>query len=77
MRDAGSVTYSAAIESAASRDTDDDPSAFAARAMREATRRGFDRAPRQAVLGDGAPWIWNWRPRGRFGHLAMAGVCHH
>ena len=59
VRDAGSVTYSAAIESAASRDTDDDPSAFAARAMREATRRGFDRAPRRAVLGDGAPWIWN------------------
>jgi hypothetical protein len=59
VRDAGSVTYSAAIESAASRDTDDDPSEFAARAMREATRRGFDRAQRQAVLGDGAPWIWN------------------
>ena len=59
VRDAGSVTYSAAIESAASKDTDDDPSAFAARAMREATRRGFDRAPRRAVLGDGAPWIWN------------------
>ena len=59
VRDAGSVTYSAAIESAASRDTDDAPSAFAARARREATRRGFDRAPRQAVLGDGAPWIWN------------------
>jgi hypothetical protein len=59
VRDAGSVTYSAAIESAASRDTDTAPSAFAARARREATRRGFDRAPRQAVLGDGAPWIWN------------------
>ena len=27
--------------------------------MREATRRGFDRAARQAVLGDGATWIWN------------------
>jgi hypothetical protein len=59
VRDAGSVTYSAAIESAASADTDDDPSEFAARAMREATRRGFDRAGRRAVLGDGAPWIWN------------------
>lgn len=59
VRDAGSVTYSAAIESAASRDTDDAPSEFAARVLREATRRGFDRAPRQAVLGDGAPWIWN------------------
>jgi hypothetical protein len=59
VRDAGSVTYSAAIESAASRETDAAPSEFAARALREATRRGFDRAPRQAVLGDGAPWIWN------------------
>ena len=59
VRDAGSVTYSAAIESAASRETDDAPSAFAARALREATRRGFDRAPRQVVFGDGAPWIWN------------------
>ena len=59
MRDEGSVTYSAAIESAASKDTDTEPSAFAARAMREATRRGFDRAPRCAVLGDGAAWIWN------------------
>ena len=59
VRDAGSVTYSAAIESAASADTDEDPSAFAARALREATRRGFDRAGRRAVLGDGAPWIWN------------------
>jgi hypothetical protein len=59
VRDAGSVSYSAAIESAATRDTDAEPSAFAARAMREARRRGFDRAPRQVVLGDGAPWIWN------------------
>ena len=59
VRDNGSVTYSAAIESAASKDTDEEPAAFAARAMREATRRGFDRAERRAVLGDGAPWIWN------------------
>jgi hypothetical protein len=59
VRDEGSVSYSAAIESAASKDTDKEPSAFAARAMREATRRGFNRAARRAVLGDGAPWIWN------------------
>jgi len=58
-RDAGSVTYSAAIESAASRDTDKAPSEFAKRVDREARRRGFDRAPRRAVLGDGALWIWN------------------
>ena len=59
MRDAGSVSYSAAIESAAQTDTDATPSAFAARVAREATRRGFDRAARRAVLGDGAKWIWN------------------
>ena len=59
VRDAGSITDSAAIESAARRETDDAASEVAARARREATRRGFDRAPRQVVLGDGAPWIWN------------------
>lgn len=59
VRDAGSVSYSAAIESAATRDTAETGSAFARRVAREAHRRGVDRAPRQAVLGDGAPWIWN------------------
>ena len=59
VRDAGSVSYSAAIESAATRDTASTGSAFAQRVEREAARRGFDRAPRQVVLGDGAPWIWN------------------
>jgi hypothetical protein len=59
VRDPGSVTYSAAIESAASRDTDEEVSEFAKRAAREATRRGFDQARRRVVLGDGAPWIWN------------------
>ncbi len=59
VRDKGSVTYSAAIESAAQKDTDAAPSEFASRAVREATRRGFDRAERRVVLGDGAPWIWN------------------
>lgn len=58
VRDAGSVTYSAAIESAAQHDTDATPSAFAARVTREATRRGFAQARRRVVLGDGAPWIW-------------------
>ncbi len=59
VRDPGSVTYSAAIESAASRDTDDIASVFAQRADREAQRRGFDQAKRRVVLGDGALWIWN------------------
>lgn len=59
VRDPGSVTYSAAIESAASRDTDEAPSEFAQRADREAQRRGFDQAKHRVVLGDGASWIWN------------------
>ncbi len=59
VRDEGSISYSAAIESAAQKDTDEVPSEFAARVEREATRRGFERAARRAVLGDGAKWIWN------------------
>ena len=59
VRDPGSVTYSAAIESAASHDTDAVASEFAQRAHREAQRRGFDQARRRVVLGDGALWIWN------------------
>ncbi len=53
------MSYSAAIESAASRDTDETASAFAQRIEREAQRRGFYYAQRQIVLGDGATWIWN------------------
>jgi hypothetical protein len=59
VRDAGSISYSAAIESAASRDTDKAPSEFAQRVAREAARRGFEQAERRVVLGDGAVWIWN------------------
>jgi hypothetical protein len=59
-RDIGSVSYSAAIESAAATSG---PAAraspFALRVDREAQRRGFDQAPRRVVLGDGAVWIWN------------------
>jgi hypothetical protein len=59
VRDPGSVSYSAAIESAATRDTDKIPSEFAQRVEREAQRCGFDHAKRRVVLGDGAPWVWN------------------
>ena len=58
-REPGSVSYSAAIESDATRDADAELSPFAGRVEREARRRGFDRAPRRVVLGDGALWIWN------------------
>lgn len=56
--DAGSVTYSAAIDSAAARDTDPAPAAFTQRLRREAERRGFPQAERRVILGDGAKWIW-------------------
>ena len=61
MRDAGSISYSAAIESVlAQKDTDDTPSEFASRVQREAIRRGLRSCEgRQVVLGDGAKWIWN------------------
>ena len=58
VRDRGSVTYSAALESAASPNAVTALSAFAQRADREAQRRGFDQARRRVVLGDGAAWIW-------------------
>ncbi len=58
VRDPGSASYTAAIESAASRDTDPAPSEFARRMRREADRRGFPLARRRVLLGDGANWIW-------------------
>ena len=57
MRDPGSVSHSAAIESAATGDTDATLSVFGLRVEREAIRRGFDRAERRVVIGDGATWI--------------------
>ena len=59
MRDEGSVSYSAAIESAATPDTAGDRSALAGRVSREASRRRFCEAERRVVVADGAPWIWN------------------
>lgn len=59
VRTPGSVSYNAAIESAATSDTDEALSEFAARVEREATRRGFNAAKRRVIIGDGARWIWN------------------
>ena len=59
QRDEGSITYSAAIESAAAADTDACSAEFTQRVLREASRRRFTQAERTVVLGDGAPWIWN------------------
>jgi hypothetical protein len=59
MRDPGSITYSAAIESAAAPDASPNRSDFAERVLRESTRRRFTDAARCVALGDGAAWIWN------------------
>jgi hypothetical protein len=59
VRDPGSVSYSAAIESAATLDTDPNYAEFTQRVLREATRRRFEQVPRPVVLGDGAAYIWN------------------
>ena len=59
LRDEGSITYSAAIESARIPDIAKERSAFAQRVWRESQRRRFTQAERRATLGDGAPWIWN------------------
>ena len=59
VRDPGSVTYSAAIESAAAPENSASRSEFNKRVLRETTRRRFCQAARTVVIGDGAPWIWN------------------
>lgn len=50
VRDEESTSYTGAIETA---------EAFGWGLYKEAKRRGMDRARDVAVLGDGAPWIWN------------------
>jgi len=59
VKDRGSESYSAAIESCAWGDTCKDTPPFASRVERELARRGFFQADRQVFIGDGAPWIWN------------------
>jgi hypothetical protein len=59
VRDAGSVSYSAGIETVATPDLATARAPFAQRVDREAQRRGFDQAGRRVVLGDGAAWIWH------------------
>ena len=75
-RDPGSVSYNAAVESAASRDTDPQPPVFARRVHREAQRRGFDTALRRVVLGDGAPWIWNLAAEQFPGAIEIVDIYH-
>jgi hypothetical protein len=59
VRDQGSVSYNAAIESCAWSSSTNEPPLFAKRVERELTITGFYLAQRQVFIGDGAPWIWN------------------
>ena len=76
VRKSGSVSYSAAVESAASRPTDPLPSPFAQRAYREARRRGFDTAARRVIIGDGAEWIWNLAAEQFPGAIEIVDIYH-
>lgn len=58
VRDKGSITYTAAVESADSSDPEV-ISEFAQRVQRESNRRRFSSAKRRVVIGDGAQFIWN------------------
>jgi Uncharacterised protein family (UPF0236) len=50
IRDPESTTYTGAIETAVE---------FGKRMYREAWKRGWSRAKKKVVIGDGAEWIWN------------------
>ena len=50
IRDRGSTTYTGAIENAEQ---------FGKRLYVEAWKRGWSRAQKKVVIGDGAEWIWN------------------
>jgi len=50
IRDADSTTYTGAIENAEQ---------FGKRLYVEAWKRGWSRAEKKVVIGDGAPWVWN------------------
>lgn len=50
VRDPNSTTYTGAIETAEE---------FGQRLYREAWERGWSRAKKKVVMGDGAEWIWN------------------
>lgn len=76
VRDAGSVTYSAGIDSAASLEPPAGLSPFAARVDREVQRRGFDHAPQRVVLGDGAAWIWRLADEGCPGAIQIVDLFH-
>jgi hypothetical protein len=67
VRDPDSTTYVAAIEGAEE---------FGLRLYTEAWRRGWTRAEKRVVLGDGAVWIWNLAQQHFPGALQIVDLYH-
>jgi hypothetical protein len=67
LRDEASTTYTGAIETAEE---------FGLRLYTEAWRRGWSRAKKKVVLGDGAIWIWNLADQHFPGALQIVDLYH-
>ena len=67
IRDAASTTYTGAIETA---------ELFGRRLYAEAFERGWDRAKRKVVLGDGAEWIWHIADQHFAGAIQIVDIWH-
>jgi hypothetical protein len=67
IRDPGSTTYTGAIETA---------DEFGNRIYLEAWNRGWSRAAKKVVIGDGAEWIWNNADRHFPGAIQIVDLFH-
>jgi hypothetical protein len=67
VRDEDSTTYTAGIETAEE---------FGLRLYTEAWRRGWSRANKKVVLGDGAVWIWNLADQHFSGAIQIVDLFH-
>ena len=67
IRDPDSTTYTGAIETAEE---------FGKRLYLEAWKRGWSRAERKVVMGDGAEWIWNLAPQHFPGAVRIVDLYH-
>jgi hypothetical protein len=67
VRDPASTTYTGAVETA---------ECFGRRLYAEAWERGWDRARKKVVLGDGAEWIWNIADQHFAGAIQIVDIWH-
>ena len=67
VRDEASTTYTGAIETA---------ELFGRRLYTEAWERGWSRAKKKVVLGDGAEWIWNIADQHFVGAIQIVDIWH-